>query len=342
MSGTPAEVARTPTAPPGTVSSRVRRRPRSYQQLGIPLALVVLVGTIGVFRPRFLAITSLANIGQQAAFYGIIALGMVFLLAMREIDLSVGGIYALCVLVAAILIRDGVDPWLGALVCVVTGVVLGAINGLLANLLHIPVIIVTLGTLTAYSGLGLVISGSNSVGGQPVADSFYRALGQSYLRLPAAVWALVGLTVLLTVLFRATRFGFAIRAIGSNEEAARLSGYPVARIRLFATMLLGGLCGVSGLLTLAFFGAADPNLGTGYGLLVIAAAIIGGTGLAGGSGSVVGALLGALLISVIGAGLTQFGVSASWGSFVTGMVILAAVALDAVVRMSHRPGTSSS
>ncbi len=327
--------------PPGSSGSPVvsrwaRLRPRSYQQFGIPVALLALVTVIAVFHPTFLAITSLANIGQQAAFYGIIALGMVFLLAMREIDLSVGGIYVLSVIFTAILVRDGLDPWLGAVVCVLVGVLLGAVNGVLANLLHIPVIIVTLGTLTAYSGLGLIISGSNSIAGQPIDNSFYQMLGGVYLRLPAVVWAFLLLTVVLSVLFTKTRFGFAVRAVGSNEEAARLSGYPIARIRLLTTMLVGGLCGISGVFTLAFFAAADPNLGTGYELLVIAAAIIGGTGLAGGSGSVVGALLGALIISVIGAGLTQFGVSAAWGNFVTGAVIVGAVALDAVVRMSHR------
>lgn len=316
------------------VGWRARLGRRSYQQLGIPLALVVMVAGVATFHPDFVAVTSLANIGQQAAFYGIIALGMVFLLAMRELDLSVGGMYVLSIISAATLIKNGLNPWLGAAVCVLVGVVLGALNGLLANVLRIPVIIVTLGMLTVYRGLGLVVSGSNSIAGQPTDNSFYRILGGAYLRVPAVVWAFLVLTIVLTVLFRATRFGIAVRAIGSNPEAARLSGYPIGRVRLLTTMLVGALCGLSGAMTLAFFAAADPNLGTGYELLVIAAAVIGGTGLAGGSGTVVGALLGALVIAVIGAALVQLGVSSAWGVLVTGIVIIAAVALDAVVRRS--------
>lgn len=308
------------------------RRIRGYNELGVAFTLVLMVAVIGGFHPRFLEVFSLANVGQQASFYGFMALAMVFLLAMGELDLSVGGVYVLSALVGAIMIRDGLDPWLGGILCVLVGAGLGGFNGLLANVLRIPVIIVTLGTLSAYRGLGLIVSHSGSVGGQPLDHSFYRIVGGAYLKVPVSVWVFAVATIVLSILFTKTRFGFAVRAIGANREAARLSGYPVARIRLLTTMLVGALGGLSAAMTLAFFGAADPNLGMGYELQVIAAAIIGGTAIAGGSGSVVGAFMGALIISVIGAGLIQFGVSSEWSVFVTGAIIVGAVSLDALVR----------
>lgn len=308
------------------------RRLRGYNELGVAFTLLLMVALIGAFHPRFLEVFSLANVGQQASFYGFMALAMVFLLAMGELDLSVGGVYVLSTLLGAIAIRDGLEPWLGGVLCIIVGASLGATNGLVANALRIPVIIVTLGTLSAYRGLGLIVSHSGSVGGQPLEDSFYRIVGGAYLKIPASVWVFAAATIVLSILFTKTRFGFAVRAIGANREAARLSGYPVARIRLLTTMLVGALGGLSAAMTLAFFGAADPNLGMGYELQVIAAAIIGGTAITGGSGSVVGAFMGALIISVIGAGLIQFGVSSEWSVFVTGAIIVGAVSLDALVR----------
>jgi ribose transport system permease protein len=301
-------------------------------RLGVLGALAVMIVGTGIVHPRFLALGSLANISQQAAFFGIISLGMVFLLAMGEVDLSVGGIYMLCAVISASAIRAGLQPWAGALLAVAVGAALGLVNGALASVLRVPVIIVTLGTLTLYRGLGLVVSGSDTISGQPLADSLFLFLGDSYLGVPAIAWAFLILAIVLAFVFGRTRFGFAVRAIGSNKKAAVLSGYPVPRVLMCTTALVGALAGLSATMTLAFFGSADPNLGTQYELLVIAAAVIGGTALTGGSGTVFGAVLGALVIAVINAALLQFGVSAHWTTFVTGAVIVAAVALDAIVR----------
>jgi ribose transport system permease protein len=330
------DVTRAPAERGSDRLARLRKgavgRVLGYNELGVAVALGLMIALVGSFHPRFLETFSLANIGQQASFYGFMALAMVFLLAMGELDLSVGGTYVLSTLLGAIFIRDGLDPWIGAILCIAIGGGLGAINGLLANALRIPVIIVTLGTLSAYRGAGLIVSHSGSVGGQPLHHSFYRIAGGTYFKVPASVWMFVFATIVLSILFTKTRYGFAVRAIGANKQAARLSGYPVDRIRLLTTTLVGVLAGLSAAMTLAFFGAADPNLGIGYELQVIAAAIIGGTAVTGGSGSVVGAFMGALIISVIGAGLIQFGVSSEWSVFVTGVIIVGAVAFDALVR----------
>ena len=301
-------------------------------RLGIIAALLIIVVVTGVRYPQFWSVNSLANVTQQAAFFGIISLGMVFLLAMGEVDLSVGGNYMVCAVVGALLILNGLDPWVAAIVSIALGAALGFLNGLLAVILRVPVIIVTLGTLTLYTGLGLVVSGSNSITDSPDDASMFQILGANYLGFPAIAWVFVALMIVLALIFTRSRFGFGVRAIGSNKQAAILSGYPTGRMLMQTTALVGGLAGVSSVMTVSFFTGADPNLGSTYDLLVIAAAVIGGTSLTGGSGTVVGAMLGAFVIAVINAALLQFGVSADWTTLVTGAVIVAAVALDAIVR----------
>lgn len=301
-------------------------------ELGVFFALVILVAFIAANHPSFLSFNSIINVVQGASIIGMLALGMVFLLAMREIDLSVGANYGLSITVAAVLTTSwGFNPWLSAAIALVVATLLGAFNGIVSNALTIPVIIVTLGTLSMYRGLTLVLSGGRYVPQMP-PSSFFEIVGGRTLGVPASIWALLILTVILTVLFNKTRFGFVIRAIGSNEHAALLGGIPINRVRVIALSLMGALSGIAGILTFAFFRSADSNLGSGYELLVIAAAIIGGTALSGGSGSVIGALIGALLISTIQSGLVQFGVNPNWSSFVTGAVIIAAVAFDAAVK----------
>lgn len=332
-----ADTVKSPGAAPGhkpqaSALQTVIRRIASFNELGLLVALAALVVFIAAFHPSFLSAASLVNVGRQAAFFGTLGLGIVFLLAMREIDLSVGAIYAVAAIEAAILMRDGLDPWLAALAGIAIGVTLGAINGVLSIGFKIPTLIVTLGTISMYRGLTLILTDASPVTGLPTEHAFFTFLGGDVLGVPTSVWVFVVVTLVLVVVFRSTRFGFLVRAIGSNEDAARLSGISISRIRMYALMLMGGLCGIAGMLTLAFFGSADPNLGLGWEFLAIAAAIIGGTSLAGGTGSVFGAMLGALMISVITSGLVQFGVTANWSQFVTGAVLIAAVALDALIR----------
>jgi ribose transport system permease protein len=209
---------------------------------------------------------------------------------------------------------------------------LGCLNGLIANVFRVPVIIVTLGTLSAYRGFATVISGGSGVAGLPLDNSFFQRFGGDVLGIPVAVWAVIVVGVGLTVLLRSTRFGAAVRAVGSNHQAARFSGIPIARTRLLALTLVGGLAGFAGVLSLAYFQSADPTVGGGFELQVIAAAVIGGTAVTGGSGTVPGALIGALIVAVINSGLVFFSIPGNWSSFVTGVVIVVAVVLDGIVR----------
>lgn len=316
-----------------SIIRNIGKRLLSSNELGILLVLILMVAFIGVYRPNFISVKSFSNVGQRASWYGIMALGTVFLLSMGEIDLSIGSNYAVCINATAILMAEhGVNPWLAALAGVLIGIGLGALNGILANLFRLPAIIVTLGALSMFRGMALIISGGRFVYGVPREHQFFKTFGSDPLGVPLVIWAFVFLAIVLSVIYRSTRYGFIVRAIGSNSKAARMGGIPILRIRLYTLMLMGALCGISAMLTLAFFSTSDPQLGTGYELQAIAAAIVGGTALSGGRGTVIGALLGAAVIAVIGSGITQFGVSANYGTFVTGIVIIIAVGLDSVVR----------
>jgi ribose transport system permease protein len=324
--GRPDDVRRRRTGFPGAV-----RRLLGFEELGTAMALVALVALIGAFHPDFLDRDVLLNTVRQAAFVAIVAYGMVFLLSMTEIDLSVGGIYAVSIILAAKWM-SAMSPYLAALLAIGAAVLMGLANGVLANLFRIPIIIITLGTLSMFRGLVTIFSDGKPVEGIPLDSSFFTTLGGDLLGIPTAGWVVLALGVALTFVFGKTRFGAMVRAIGSNRQAAEFSGIPVNRMRLYALMLVGGLAGLAGVLSLAYFQGADPTVGVGFELQVIAAAIIGGTAVGGGSGTVPGALLGALIVAVINSGLIFFSVDANWSNFVTGAVIVVAVGTDALVR----------
>lgn len=315
-----------------------RRLPVVSRVLDIPEAaplgaLIAIVLVIGLSHSRFFSDEVLTTNFRSAAFVAIIAYGLVFLLAMGEIDLSVGGIYGIAFWVAAKLMNLGhVDPYLAALIAIGVGCGLGAVNGVLANVLRAPVIIVTLGTLSLYGGVVAVLSEGSSIGADlPLDSSFFTKLGGTWLGLPAAGWVALLLMVVLTVVLMRSRFGIMIRASGSNTGAAAFSGVPIGRLRLYSLILAGGLAGLAGVLSLAYLQGGDSSVGTGFELQVIAAAIIGGTAVTGGSGSVPGALIGALIVAAINSGLVFFDVDPLWSKVVIGAVILVAVGSAAVL-----------
>lgn len=308
-------------------------------EIGVIAALVALVLVIGLFHPTFLHSAQLVDVVEQAAFVGILACGMTFLLAMRELDLSVGSVYALSIIGAATLIQSGVDPWLGAVAGVALGCLLGTVNGIICEAIKIPSIITTLGTLSAYRGLALAVSDGKNVADLPREHAFFTVVGGELFGLPVAVWTLLLTALGLTIVLRRTRFGTTVRSIGSNPEAARFSGISLPRTRIKVLALSGALAGLSGMLTLAFFASGDPTIGNGYELQAIAAAIIGGTPLRGGSGTVWGSVLGAVILGTVASGLVYFGVPINWNLFATGVVILLAVALDSLLR--RRRATTS-
>jgi ribose transport system permease protein len=312
------------------ITARLRRLP---DETGVIVALVVLVAFVGILRPNFLTPNTLFQQLAGAAFIGMLALGMVFVVAIRDIDLSVGWMFNFAAVIGAKTMVAGLDPWLAALVAVGFGALLGLVNGVLSVRLRIPVIIVTLGTLSAFRGLSLVVNESRAVIPPDKTGTFFALLHVKLFGLiPAVAIAFIILAILLHVLLHHTRFGYRVQALGSNPDAALLAGIATDRTRILVLVLMGAIAGLTGAMFLGFREAIDPVTGGDYLLPVVAAVIIGGTPLSGGRGTIVGTVVGALIIQVITTGILFLGVDVKWSIFVSGAVIIVAVALDRLVR----------
>jgi ribose transport system permease protein len=306
---------------------------RWLEDSGLVFVFIAMLLAIGIPYPEFFSFGSVKTILRQSALVGIIAFGMVYLVAMVEIDLSVGGIFAVAGSLSALLIKFyHVDPWIAVTIALLAGTGLGALNGILTSLLRVPLIIVSLGTLSGYFGLHLILSDGKAIYGLPKSHPFFRVLGSDLFELPASVWTALICAIVLYFVFARTRFGATVRAIGSNPAAAEFIGVRTGLIRIYATALVGFLAALSGVMTLAYFKAVDTSSGRNLGLQVIAGVVIGGTSLAGGSGTILGAALGVLIITTIDSGLVFYGVNLNYSEFVTGAVIIGAIALDRVVK----------
>jgi ribose transport system permease protein len=291
---------------------------------------------IGVGRPRFLNPINLLSILGNTTFLGMLSIGMVFLLAIREIDLSVGWIFNFSAVLSALLMVAGVNPWLAAGAGTIFGAALGLFNGILAVGLRLPAIIVTLGTFSMFQGLSLVVNKGRAVFPSDQSSSFFTVISTKLFGIvPAPAAVFVALAVIMHFVLHRSRFGYRVQAVGSNPEAARLAGIPTALVRLQTLVLMGVISGLSGAMYVGFRGAIDPNEGSDFVLVVIAAVIIGGTPLSGGSGTILGAVVGMLIIQVITSGLIFFGIDATWSTFVTGAVIVLAVSLDQLIKFQR-------
>jgi ribose transport system permease protein len=305
------------------------------------LALALLLMALSIASDRFLTVENGLNVLRQISINLCLSIGMTMIIVSGGIDLSVGSVLALSGAVAAGLLKHEIalPSWnvaiqftvFGAIVAgIVVGLAAGWFNGFVITRFRLPPFVATLGTLSIARGLTQLWTGNFPI--TNLGDEF-RFMGTGYLLgVPMPVWisaALVGIFVIVT---RRTAFGRYLYAIGGNERAAVLSGLNVTNIKRLVYMLGGGLAGIAGLLLAARLDAADPKVGIGYELDSIAAVVIGGTSLSGGRGSILGTVLGCLIIGVLNNGLVLLGISPDWQLVVKGGVILVAVAIDRVSR----------
>jgi ribose transport system permease protein len=212
------------------------------------------------------------------------------------------------------------------------GALLGLTNATIVAFVRIPTIVATLATLSVFRGLAIALTGGQQVVNLPVENSFFTVLGGEVWDIPVSVIVLLLVAIPLGVALHHTPFGYRVLAIGSNPEAAAFAGISVTRVRMQVLVLVGALAGIGGCLGLAYFTSGDPTIGTGFELQAIAAAVIGGTPLRGGTATIIGAIVGAILLNVVASGLTYFSIPANWSAFATGLVILIAVGIDSLVR----------
>ncbi len=299
-------------------------------RFGPGLALVLVTLLIGVRQPSFLSAASLQTVAMHAVFVALPALGMTFVVIAGGIDISIGAVVALCAVSAAGLVRDGWSPVAAAVAALLLGGCCGLGNGLLVTRLRVAPFIVTLGTMGIARGLAKWLADDQKIDAEPgfLAD-LVRAVPQPpWLLLGPGVWLVVGLAVVAAVLLRRTVFGLHVVAIGSNAANARLCGVRVERVQLLVYGLCGLCAGAVGALQFGELGCGVPTASAGLELQVIAAVVIGGASLAGGEGSICGAVVGALLTVVLSAGCTQLGIRNHWQDVLVGAIIVTAVAVD--------------
>jgi ribose/xylose/arabinose/galactoside ABC-type transport system permease subunit len=292
--------------------------------------LAVLVVFFSVTTGRFLTPDNIESVLGQIAVLGIIALAVNQVVLAGEIDISVGSMLGLCALGAGLVATSAGGVVLPLLAAVAIGVAVGTFNGLLVTLGRVPAIIVTLGMLYALRGVILIWSGGKWVTGVPEES---RILGSgSVLGVGAPVLVLFALFALLAFVARQTAWGRDVLAVGGNRRAARLVGLPIDRTRFLTFVLVGLFVGIAAMVYLGRAGTVQSNTGQGLELQVIAAIVVGGTSIAGGRGSSLAAMTGAVLIGVILNGMVLLGVPGIWQDVVLGGLILAAITTDAFHR----------
>jgi rhamnose transport system permease protein len=303
------------------------------RELGIVGALVLLVGVTGILEPRFLHADSLRNLALNAAIFAILAAGQTLVIVTRNVDLSVGSVLGLAAFMTGQMLSD--HP--GTPIVVVIGLALllgagcGAVNGVMVTFGRVPALVVTLGTLYIFRGLAFLWTNGRQVNAETLPDAFLNIGTGSILGIPTL--ALIALVVVVVIgqCLRDFRAGRELYAIGSNPDAARLAGVRSDRRVFSAFVLCGALAGLAGALFTARYATVDATAGSGYELIVISAAVVGGVPIFGGAGSVYGAALGALLLQTITSSLIVLRVDEFWQQAAVGALLLAAIAFDRFV-----------
>ncbi len=295
------------------------------------LALILLVVVIMANRnPNFLTIANFRAMAVGFTPTAIISVGMVILLVSGGFDLSVGAVLALSGTVVARIVLNGMDQLPAVLLVLVMGGLIGAVNGLLVTKVKINPLVATLGTLSIARGIAQVMTEGISISGLPA--SFGRVGGEQIANLPYMVLIMLAIVVVGDLALRHTRFLRQAYYVGSNENAARLSGIAVDRFRIFAYILTSALAALAGIILASRLMAGTPTAAQGLELQVLAGAVIGGASLTGGEGTVLGAFLGIVFIGIISNVMTMEAVSIFWQQAVTGTILIAAVAFDMLIR----------
>jgi len=303
------------------------------------LALILVIGmlAIGAYQPAFLAWGNIGDMLTETSVLFMMALAQMVVILTRGIDLSVAANLALSGMIAALVSQyyPEVPLILMILAGIVTGLLLGMINGALIAYLGIPPIVVTLGTLAIFRGMIIIIAGGDQVNASEMGVTFQAFPKQVWLGLTSPVWIAIAVALLFWVFLSFTRAGRGLYAVGGNPVAARYCGIDQRHQDLLAYSITGAVAGLCGYLWVARYGVAYSEIASGYELTVIAACVIGGVSIGGGIGTVAGTLLGALFLGIVMTALPVLQISPFWQMAISGAVILAAVVINA--RAERRP-----
>lgn len=299
------------------------------REAGLVAVVIALVIGFGIARPNFVSADNMLAIVLQASVVGILAIGQTFVLITGGIDLSIGSIVAVAAICTGMLTHVAPAP-IALLGGIAIGGLAGAVNGLLITLTRITPFIVTLGTMSIYSGLALIISGGRAV--YDIPQAFKDMLSGRIAGIPNPIVIVVVLTIAGALVLKFTKFGEYLIAFGGNAETARLAGIKVKTVEAASYIVSGAAAGLAGAILVSRLGAADPTIGGDLLLIAIAATVMGGTKLSGGEGSMFGALIGAVLIAALTAGLTSLNVQAFYQQVAVGAAIIIALLVDNFAR----------
>jgi rhamnose transport system permease protein len=310
-----------------------------FRELGIVLALVLLVGVTTIVNSRFLSATSVQQLLSGASIIVLLAIGETIVIITRNVDLSVGSVLGLSAYATGELYvhHPHVPLVLVFLLALAIGAVCGVVNGAIVTVARVPSLVVTLGTLYIIRGIDGAWAGGNQVNASMLPDSFNKIGYGTIAGIPyMAIIAIVAVAI-ATYAMRSFRTARDFYAIGSDPAAARLAGIPVGPRVFLAFVLSGGIAGIAGAVWLSYFGSVDAIAGVGYEFQVIAAVVVGGVAIFGGSGTVLGAALGALLLNTINSALVVVNVSSFWSNALAGALLLAAIAFDRLIAVRVAP-----
>ncbi|WP_395821930.1 ABC transporter permease [Devosia sp.] len=311
----------------------------AYHKLLAFSGLIALVVVFSLASPNFLQTANILAILQATSVNGVLAIAATLVIITGGIDLSVGTLMTFCAVVAGVILTYwGLPLPFGILGAILAGAASGLVSGTVIAKLKVPPFITTLGMMLILKGLSLVISGTKPIYFNSTPDFNQISLGSivgsviPVMPIPNGVLILFAVAVIASFVLTRTALGRYTFALGSNEEAVRLSGVNVDRWKIAVYASAGAVCGIAGLLIASRLNSAQPALGQGYELDAIAAVVIGGTSLSGGRGTVLGTLIGALIISVLANGLRILSVAQEWQTVVTGLIIIVAVYADILRR----------
>ncbi|TBN39938.1 ABC transporter permease [Paracoccus subflavus] len=303
----------------------------AWEGSGVLVALVVLTAALALATDNFLSSYNVSVVMRQAAFVGLVALGQTLVLLVGGIDLSVGAAAGLSATVGAILLTQlGIHPWMIIPLTMAFGFGLGALNGIFVAGLRLNPFIVTLATWEIFAGLTLVITKGYPI--RPLGEQFGVFGKGEILGIPLPVIIFLAVAAILVWMLTQTRFGRNIFAVGGNRDAAMLAGIRVRLVEFVAFGMAGMLSALAGIMFASRMDAAQPSVGEGWLMGAITAAILGGTSLRGGQGSIVGTVLGALLLAVLANGTVMMNVSGFWQRVIVGAVVLVAILVDLLRR----------
>ncbi|MBB6215916.1 ribose transport system permease protein [Anaerosolibacter carboniphilus] len=294
------------------------------------IGLLFFTVVISLLSPQFLSFSNILNVFRQTSINSIIAAGMTFVILTGGIDLSVGSILAFAGAVCASLIASGMSPLIAVMIALGIGIVVGGLTGVIINKGKVQPFIATLVTMTVLRGATLVFTDGKPItlGGGGSAEKFSTIGNGYFLGIPIPIYITLIVFVASYYILRQTRLGRYVYALGGNEEATKLSGISVGKIKVIVYAISGLFAALAGIIITSRLASAQPNAGSGYELDAIAAVVLGGTSLSGGFGSILGTVVGALIIGILNNALNILNVSSYFQMIVKGAVILVAVLLD--------------